>query len=149
MDISSVAYQKAIAVLAKQHHDDHALVSCLPTDPSVSSSGMDIGMSFCSLVPTLFLRLFVLFLDHPAGAITNPDRKSVDRARDIVSNPVISELIDEDSQAQDAFTGSLRRQIVANCQHLRVHLLLVDRLMTLYNESASSAKTAEAPKTAT
>jgi hypothetical protein len=96
-----------------------------------------------------FYGLFVLFLDHPAGAINDPDRKSVNRARDIVSNAVISELINEDSQAQDAFTGSLRHQIVANCQHLRVHLLLVDRLMTLYNESASSAKAAEAPKIAT
>ena len=94
-----------------------------------------------ALVGTVFIFtvIFVLFLDHPAGAINDPDRKSVNRARDIVSNAVISELIDEDSQAQEAFTGSLRHQIVSNCQHLRVYLLVIDRLMALYNESVSSA----------
>ena len=30
MDISSLAYQKALSVIAKQHHDDHAFVSCVP-----------------------------------------------------------------------------------------------------------------------
>jgi hypothetical protein len=39
MDISSVAYQKAIVVIAKQHHDDHVFESCVPAN----ASGMDIG----------------------------------------------------------------------------------------------------------
>jgi hypothetical protein len=52
----------------------------------------------------------------------------------------MSELIDEDVKAQESFDDSVRHQIVIQCQRLRVHLSLIDRLMSIYNQSVASAK---------
>ena len=64
-------------------------------------------------------------------------------SRDVLSDVIMSEIIDEDPKAQESFSDSLRHQIVITCQRLRVYLHLADRLMDLFNQSiASSSKPA-------
>jgi gamma-glutamyl:cysteine ligase YbdK (ATP-grasp superfamily) len=50
----------------------------------------------------------------------------------------MSELINEDDRAHEAFNDALRHQVVVASQHIRVHLRVVDRLMDLYNKSIAA-----------
>jgi hypothetical protein len=145
MDTSSVAYQRAVSVLLKQNHTcgpPHFLKSCdIPTSTELLKAPMDIGMllhlSFL-LCPDELLRLS--FLAPFGEAISKANRSSVKRARDVISDVVMAELIDEDVKAQESFIDSVRHQIVVHCQRLRVHLTLIDRLMGIYNQSVVPAK---------
>lgn len=145
MDTSSVAYQRAVSVLLKQNHtcgSPHFLKSCdIPTSTELLKAPMDIGMllhlSFL-LCPDELLHLS--FLAPFGEAISKANRSSVKRARDVISDVVMAELIDEDVKAQESFIDSVRHQIVVHCQRLRVHLTLIDRLMGIYNQSVVPAK---------
>jgi hypothetical protein len=145
MDTSSVAYQRAISVLLKQTHTcgpSHFLKSCdIPTNTELLNAPMDISMLLYSsflLYPDMLLRLS--FLAPFGEGISKVNRSSVKRARDVISDAVMSELIDEDVKAQESFIDSVRHQIVVHCQRLRVHLTLIDRLMGIYNQSVVPVK---------
>lgn len=133
MDVSSTAYSKAISILSKQ--PDHALALCTAAGPPVPPVRMDIGL-FLFLFPYYATNLS--FLDDPNGGFSAIDRDAIKRARDILADTTMSEIIDEDSKAQESFNDSLRHQIVITCQRLHVHLHLIDRLMVLYNQAAAS-----------
>jgi hypothetical protein len=70
----------------------------------------------------------------PADPITSPisdaimpsDTAVVDRAHIIVSDHLISELMEGDPLAQEAFKSSIQHQIVIICQCLQVNLVLID-----------------------
>jgi len=68
------------------------------------------------------------------------DIVSIKRTREIVTDPLVSALVKEDNQAYLAFNDGVRHEIVVNCERLRVHLSLIDRLMSIYNLSVANAK---------
>ena len=46
----------------------------------------------------------------------------------------------EDPSAQTSFEETVRHQIVLGCQRLRITLVIIDKLMTLYNDAVSAGK---------
>jgi hypothetical protein len=134
LDTSSTAYNKALYVLSKQDHAVHARTLCAKASPADVNVPMDLGILFYFSHP-LFLILICSSLDHPAGVITEAARAAILRGRDILSDPLISELNNDNPQAQESFQNSLRYQVVVSCQRLHVLLQLIDRLMELYNQS--------------
>jgi hypothetical protein len=133
MDTSSSAYYKAVSVLSKQVHAPNSCVDAGSPIPPLQR--MNIGNVFSSS----FISFLFFGLDDPKEAVSAVDRDSIKRARDVLSDVIMSEIIDEDPKAQESFNDSVRHQIVITCQRLRVYLHLVDRLMDLYNQSFTIA----------
>lgn len=50
------------------------------------------------------------------------------------------ELQIEDITADQTFQDNLRHRIVANCQQLRLSLILINKLMSLYNDAVTAGK---------
>jgi len=73
------------------------------------------------------------------GPLSPSDTTLIERARDLIANSVMSELTKEDSQSQTEFQNSVRHHIVAFSQHIHVCLLVLDKLMDIYNSSFSIA----------
>lgn len=144
MDLSSRAYLKAISTLRKQVHgsDEHHLASC------TKSSNDDMHLGMFSLFRH-FLALFYfdwILSDKTITRISEDDSNTVIRARSVVSNPVIVDIVDEDPQSEISYRNSLRRQIVDGCSQLRVSLNSIDHLMELFNKSFSINSAASSSK---
>jgi len=76
--------------------------------------------------------------DIPASLIGDLDREIVQRAREVVTDATISEIINDEPQGPAAFRDAVRQQILALCTRLRISLVIIDKLMALAN--AISAK---------
>ena len=101
-----------------------------------------IWMLVCLYFFILYFSPHLFLLDQPIEGVSIIDFGSIRRARDILADSIMSEIINEDPQSQAAFKDSLHHQIVITCQRLRVYLHLVDRLMALFNQVfVLSAKT--------
>ena len=74
-----------------------------------------------------------MFSDIPANVIGDLDRDIVKRARDVISNATIAELMHEDPSSPAAFRDAVRQQVVALCTRLRISLVVIDKLMALVN----------------
>ncbi|KAF8801399.1 hypothetical protein BYT27DRAFT_7261940 [Phlegmacium glaucopus] len=118
MDMSSVAYRKAISIFAKQQDSGHAFVPC----PKLNSNGQ-------------------VNTSHPSGPISGPNLDLMQCSHTILSDPIMSELINEDPKSPEVLKESLRTQIVVACQHLRIHLSIIDCLMSLYITSSEETPT--------
>jgi hypothetical protein len=81
-----------------------------------------------------------LFLERLIGVLSDFDRDSLTRARELITNSVLNEIQHEDPLGQSSFENALRHQIVASCQRIRIHLLVTDQLMTMYNDAVTSGK---------
>lgn len=79
--------------------------------------------------------IFSFILDNPVSPLSLTDSHSVKRARDTLSNDVIIEIIDENTDAEVSFRNSLRYQIVDSCSRLRATLITIDQLMDHFNNS--------------
>lgn len=144
MDISSIAYQRAISVLTKQNNcPPHGLVSCSKLDSEIFQTLANLGLSLCSSLFHVILT-FCVFLDILSNIFTPIDRETIRRACDIVSNSTMAELSAEDIRAKEALHDALCHQIVAICLQLCVALEVVDHLMDLYNQSIA-ANNSKAP----
>ena len=64
-----------------------------------------------------------------------PDKDFVERARDVVSNSIMSEIAQEDPQGHNEYKDAVRHHIVATFQRLRLLLLVLDHLVEIYNAS--------------
>jgi hypothetical protein len=76
------------------------------------------------------------------------DRETIQHACDIIFNPTMSELVDEDVKAAEAFQDALRHQVVVTVQQIRVTLQVIDFLMELYNKSRAVTSSSEGKATA-
>jgi hypothetical protein len=70
------------------------------------------------------------------------DRTIIQRARDVITNATIAELLDEAPDSPYAHRNAVRQQIVALCTRLRISLVIIDSLMALAN-SLSQKSTAK------
>ena len=61
------------------------------------------------------------------------DQELVSNARDVVVNSVMAEITKEDPHGEETFKDAVRLQVVATFQRLRLHLLVLDNLMEIYN----------------
>lgn len=128
MDVSSVAYQRAISTLAKQELSHSRMLP--DPEPRVKPTASDLLLT---LGPDSALDPF-------KEAISQANRALVKDARSVISDATMIELLAEDPKAHLSYEDGVRHQIVVNCQHLRIHLNVIDHLMGLYNLSVGSAK---------
>lgn len=136
MDYSSRVYSKAIATLAKQVHHDFK-----PCIKSSDDDTMDVGKCFIFNLSYSFL-LNNSFSDKPTAPVLNIDQGVLRRARSTMSDSVILDILDEDSDAEATLRNSLRRQIIESCSTLRVCLIGIDSFIDLFNKSLAKDSTA-------
>ena len=134
MNIYSNLFFKALSTLAKQ-------VSPAALQPSVSASDKKKPLeALCDLGPGMSSLLFFCqlsglssFADIPAELLGDLDKDLLKRARDVLADNTIRDLIREDSNSPTAFRAAIRQQIVQLCIRLRVNLIVIDRLMAVSN----------------
>lgn len=148
LDLSSRAYFRALSLLSKQQLVDsvptscadpqhaHSLALCAKHTSEVLAAQETLGTF---LIFFIFTLSDLLFLVH-TNIVTEADREVIKRTRDMVCHAIVSQFIDEDSASHEAFQNSIRHQIVVASQQLRVHLVLVDRLLDIYHQSATASK---------
>lgn len=61
------------------------------------------------------------------------DQHLLKKARDVLTNATMTELMNEEPHGPVAFRDAVRQQIVALCTRLRVSLVIIDHLMALAN----------------
>ena len=134
MNFHSNIFYKALSTLAKQ-------VSPAVLQPSISASDKkkplealcDLGPGRSSLLFFCQLSGLFSFADIPAELLGDLDKDLLKRARDVLADDTIRDLIREDSNSPTAFRAAIRQQIVQLCIRLRVNLIVIDRLMTVSN----------------
>jgi hypothetical protein len=72
----------------------------------------------------------MLFLDIPASLIGDLDQDIVKRARAVVADATMSEILNEEPFA---LRDAARQQVLALCTRLRISLAIIDKLMALAN----------------
>ena len=61
------------------------------------------------------------------------DRDVIRRARDMVTNATMAEILNEEPHGPTAFRDAVRQQILAICTRIKISLVVVDKLMGLAN----------------
>ena len=134
MDLSSSAYQKATALLRK-----------VADEVNISTGAVLLPADFSNYSPFYYLSICLIslfiFPDRLLETFNDTERKSVMRAKEVLTNQIMAEVQFEDPKAQDSFETVVRHQVVMVCQNLRVSLCLLDHLMCLYNDAVTSGKT--------
>jgi hypothetical protein len=75
----------------------------------------------------------VISLDLDVSIIGDLDQQLIQRARDVVTNATMVEIMNEDPHGPAAFRDAVRQQILALCTRLRISLVIIDKLMSLAN----------------
>jgi hypothetical protein len=70
-----------------------------------------------------------------AKFLNDVDKDLVIRARDVVTNPIMSEISKEDPQGHAEYQDAIRHQVISVFQRLRVSLSILDTLLEAYNAS--------------
>ena len=78
------------------------------------------------------------------GAPTDLGTADILRARDLLANRIVNEIINEGGSGTRVFEDALRHHIVLFLQRLRVCLFVIDKLMTAYNTSVEQNQSASA-----
>ena len=76
---------------------------------------------------------YFYFADIPAELLGDLDKDLLKRARDILADVTIRDLVREDSNSSSDFRDAIRQQIIQLCIRLRVSLIVIDRLMAVSN----------------
>jgi hypothetical protein len=67
------------------------------------------------------------------------DQDVIRRAREVLTDATMAELLDEEPTGPNAFRDAVRQQIFMLCTRLRVTLVIVNQLMTVANNLATKA----------
>lgn len=141
MDTNSRIFHKAVATLAKQVTPEVASARAwepLPTTRAERRAFRErvFDLHYGTLFSFIFNRLcleILISLDVPPELLGDIDRNIIQRARDVVTNATIVEIMEEDPNGPLQYRDVLRHQILALCTRLRVSLAIIDKLMALTN----------------
>jgi hypothetical protein len=61
------------------------------------------------------------------------DLQAIQRARDVVTNTTMAEIMREEPDGPAAFRDAVRQQVLALCIRLKISLVVIDRMMALAN----------------
>ena len=75
----------------------------------------------------------VYLIEIPPDLIGNLERDVLYRARDVISNATIADIMGEDPNSPNALRDAIRQQILVLCTRLRISLVIVDKLMAYAN----------------
>src|SRR5271155_6040245 len=73
-----------------------------------------------------------------SAAISFDDQSVIRHARDIIADPLVQQITTANSTLQESFREAIRHQIAIISQRLRVDLVMIDRLLFVYNETLPS-----------
>src|ERR1700719_4228501 len=128
MSINSRPFLKAQATVAKQI-----------TTPGSSPAPKAHVQRLFNLQQGKFLIYLTKFsvnhrlLDIDPSLIGDLDRQIIQKARDVVSNATMVEIMNEEPHGPSAFRDAVRQQVLALCTRLRISLVIIDQLMALFN----------------
>ena len=71
--------------------------------------------------------------DIPTSLIGDLDHEIIKRARDVITDATMTDILNEDPNGPTVFRDAVRQQIVALCTRLRISLVIIDKLMALAN----------------
>jgi hypothetical protein len=91
----------------------------------------------------MLLLTFLISLDIVIGASQGINHDAIEKARIILSDAVMREIIDEDGAYLGEYEKVLRNHIVSGCQHLKICLFTIDSLMILFNENEQKKAVSE------
>ena len=74
-----------------------------------------------------------LISDIPSNLVGDLDHEIIKRARDVITDATMTEILNEDPNGPIAFRDAVRQQIIALCTRLRISLVIIDKLMALAN----------------
>lgn len=137
MCINSPLFLKAVATLAKQQNPTSA--NTVTAGPSTTTTGKrraasaDTGMSLSFLVSFRLFSFCFSYSDRLASLISPTDFTMVLRARNVTADAIIAEIAREDPLGQTEFENIVRHQVVAFSQRIHISLLVLDKLMDIYN----------------
>ncbi|KAF8806936.1 hypothetical protein BYT27DRAFT_7256942 [Phlegmacium glaucopus] len=136
------------------------LVAPMDVNPNVFISSATVripyalvpGMSITS--PLFYKALSVLSKQQPVpgteqlaptitaslGLLNETKQVLMQRARNIVTDSTITEIICEDPQGHTELQHYIHHHVVAFCQHVCVSLLVIDNLMSIYNSSLANTQ---------
>jgi hypothetical protein len=72
-----------------------------------------------------------LVLDVPANLVGDLDRDAIKRARELLTDATMTDIMNEDPQGPEAFQTALRHHIVTICTRLRISLIIINKLMAV------------------
>ena len=75
----------------------------------------------------------IVLPDIEPSLIGDLDHDLIKKARAVVTNATISEIMAEEPYGPTAYRDAVRQQIVALCTRLRISLVIIDQLMALSN----------------
>ena len=131
MNINSNLFFKAIDTIAKQTSSAQAPV----TEKKAfleRLSNLDQGTSIWNLLSYLTpVPCSSYFPAIPANLIGDMDKGVLQRARDLLADTTMAEIMNEDPEGPTSFHTALRQQIVALCVRLRISLILINKLMAI------------------
>lgn len=136
MDTNSRLFHKAQETIAKQAS---ASAPSLTSPSPISGTKMPLD-ALMDLDPGMSTLLFFFhnyplrtfyFSEVPASFFSEQDQAVVQRARDLITNATIADIVSDTPESTSAFATALRQQIVALCVRLRLSLIVINKLMTI------------------
>jgi hypothetical protein len=81
----------------------------------------------------LYAYSYHLCIDIPTSIVGDLDHEVIRRARDVVTDSTIAEILNEEPNGPIAFRDAVRQQVFILCTRLRISLAIIDKLMALAN----------------
>jgi hypothetical protein len=132
--LSSPIFLKAVSVIAKQqHHSQVTATATTSKGKKMDKSGYSGMFSSFYIQVHALIRLKINSLDPLNKFLKGSEVDLVARARDVITNSIMSEIAKDDPQGHAEYQDAVRHQIVAFYQRLRLSLLVLDNLIEAYN----------------
>jgi hypothetical protein len=87
----------------------------------------------------LFYCLASAFAVALAKVLSKMELDKIERARQVIADPTMEDIIQEHSQGPNEFENAVRFHIISFTQRINVSLSILDKLMELFNSSRESA----------
>jgi hypothetical protein len=145
MSFNSPLFLKAVSIIAKQQSSSSAATTS-STDILIASGGkgkkkkttQDVGTSFLTF--SFGLHFSYIYLDSLAAFLNPTDFNMIVRARDTITDSIMAEIAQENPDSRNEFENAVRHHIVSFSQRIKVCLVVMDKLMEVFNASRDLAQ---------
>ena len=91
-----------------------------------------------SFLDIYFIPYILSIIDTSSASISFDAQRVIRHARDVIADALIQQITTGDSTHQESFREAIRHQIAVISQRLHVDLVMIDRLLFVYNETLPS-----------
>jgi hypothetical protein len=132
ISFDSPLFYKAISTISKQAGKMPAGSTAARKIDRLFDLSQGSSLIFLGLLN--FINSFLLIIDVPASLIGDLDHDVIKRARDILTNATMVEILDEEPQGTVIFRDAVRQQVLTLCTRLRVSIVIIDKLMSIVTD---------------